>query len=106
MKTSYLEIDRKAIQENIREIQEKIGDKKIMPVIKANGYGTGAEAILPILEEEKIEQIAVATVSEAIHLRRAGWKKEILLLNQLWKEDQEDIQGILRENLTVRSFTN
>ena len=85
MKTSYLEIDQKAIQENIREIQEKIGDKKIMPVIKADGYGTGAEAI---------------------HLRRAGWEKEILLLNQLWKEDQEDIQGILRENLTVRSFTN
>lgn len=104
MKTSYLEINQKAIRENLQNIKRKIGDKKILPVIKADGYGTGAEAILPILEKEEIKQIAVATVHEALILRKAGWEDKILILNQLWNEDEEDINGILEADLTVRNF--
>lgn len=101
METSYFEINQEAIRHNIKKIKEKVNGKKLMPVIKADGYGTGATAILPILEEEQIRQVAVATVSEAVELRRAGWNHKILILNQLWDKNEEELEQILKQNLTV-----
>lgn len=43
----------------------------VMPVVKANGYGHGACGIAPTLMEHGAVYLAVATLSEAMALRRA-----------------------------------
>ena len=47
-----LEINLKNLQYNIEQIQKKIGENvKIMPVIKASGYGTYIDQRLDILNQ-------------------------------------------------------
>lgn len=78
----YAKISLDAVRENIEHIKKNIAKgAKIMAVIKADGYGHGA---LPIAEElEQLDEVcgfAVATAEEAFSLRKAGIKKNILIL--------------------------
>ena len=81
-----LEIDLDALDHNINEIQKKVGnDVKLMPVIKASGYGTYINKRLDILN--KFDIVAVATVDEGVDLRNIGYEKEIFVLNQPYYEE-------------------
>ena len=40
MRTTIMEVDTNRFNKNISLIKEYIGNKKIMPIIKANAYGT------------------------------------------------------------------
>ncbi len=51
-----------------------------MPVVKADGYGHGAEAVSRRLEREGAQSFAVAVVEEGVELRRAGIASEILVM--------------------------
>ena len=66
-----MEIDLKNFHHNINSIREIIGqDITIMPVIKANAYGTYINHRLDILNEFDI--VAVATVDEGVFIRNLG----------------------------------
>ena len=80
MKNTILEVNTKKFINNINKIQEYVGNKTIMPVIKANGYGTYINKNLDIINHFNI--VAVAEVQEAIELRKLGYLKEIFVLNQ------------------------
>lgn len=77
-----------AIYHNIKKIKEKICTGKIICIIKADGYGHGA---IPLaMEYEKMDEVSgygVATIEEAILLRKAGIKKNILVLGYIFPED-------------------
>lgn len=92
---TVLEIDTKAFKNNIKSIM-KLTDKKIIPVIKANAYGTHLNKKINLIKDFDI--VAVALVSEAIELRINGFKKDILVLNQ---PHSEDIDNIIMYNITV-----
>ena len=78
---TVLEVDLKAFKNNIEKIKKFLPeDVKIMPVIKANGYGTYINTRLEILNEFDI--VALATVDEGVYIRKLGYEKEIFLLNQ------------------------
>ena len=55
---------------NIERIKEKCPNSKIMPVIKANGYGTYLNTRLDVLNHFDI--VAVACVDEAVFIRELG----------------------------------
>lgn len=78
----WAEIDLDAIEQNIREMKRNMTDDcKMMAVLKSDGYGHGAVPIATDLEEmSEIYGYAMATVDEAIELRKAGLKKPILIL--------------------------
>lgn len=78
----WAEVDLDAITENIETIKKKIkSDTKIIPVIKADGYGHGAIPIARAVESEQaIWGFGVATVEEAHALREKGIKKPLLIL--------------------------
>lgn len=78
----YAEIDLDAIAENMDAMKKNINaETKMIAVIKADGYGHGAVPIAGILEEkEYLFGFAVATLEEALILRKAGVKKAILIL--------------------------
>lgn len=78
---TIMEIDLNAINHNIKEIKKYIGpNKKIMPIIKANAYGTYINYRNDILKQFDI--VGVATVDEAVSLRNNRYNKEIFVLNQ------------------------
>lgn len=77
---TYCEIDLDAILQNILNIKKKAGkDVKLMAVIKADGYGHGANEIGHYIKDE-VDFFGVATIEEAIDLRKAGLTLPILIL--------------------------
>lgn len=79
---SWLELSRSALEHNIDAISARIpsGVKKIA-VVKANAYGHGASWLAPIALEKGFDAFAVATLEEAIDLRKAKIKVPILILS-------------------------
>ena len=75
---TYARIDLDAIADNFNAICRKAG-KPVMAVVKADAYGHGAIAVAQLLEE-KCAFFGVATILEALELRRAGLCKPILIL--------------------------
>lgn len=96
MRTTIMEVSIKSFNNNINEIKKYVSDKKIIPVIKANAYGTYINKRLDVINNFDI--VAVAKVSEAIELRELGYEKEIFLLNQ---PSILEIEDILKNNVTV-----
>lgn len=69
-----------AIRHNLSEIKKKINPTTaLMVVIKADGYGHGASAIVKYCDD-LIDCAAVAIVEEGISLRQDGFTKPILVL--------------------------
>ena len=93
---TYLEINLNNFQHNIKEIQKLHQNKELIPVIKANAYGTYINKRLDIINQFDI--VAVAIVEEAIELRKLGYKKDILILNQPYIEE---IPNIIKNKITV-----
>ena len=93
---SYMEISKDNFRYNIEQIKKYVKDKKVMPIIKANGYGTHVNRCLELIEDFDI--VGVACVSEAMDLRDLGYKGEIFVLNQPYIED---IENIIKYNVTV-----
>lgn len=86
----WLEINLDNFNFNINQIQKIVGkDVKIMPVIKANGYGTYINQRLEVLNSFDI--VAVACVDEGVYLREIGYEKEIFVLNQPYVTEIEKI---------------
>ena len=77
-----------AIAHNFAEMKKNIAKgTKIVAVIKADGYGHGAEAIARLIEDyDYIWGFAVATPEEALQLRTFGVKKPILILGVVFEE--------------------
>ena len=79
--STRVKIDLDAISDNFTAIREKAG-VPVMAVIKANAYGHGAVQIARRLQEQ-CAFFGVATLPEALELRRAGIEKPILLLGRM-----------------------
>lgn len=77
-----------AIAHNFAEMKKNIAEgTQIVAVIKADGYGHGAEAIARLIEDyDYIWGFAVATPEEALQLRTFGVKKPILILGIVFEE--------------------
>lgn len=96
---TIMEVNLNAFLNNINKIKQLLKtDTKIMPVIKANAYGTYINTRLDILNLFDI--VAVATVDEGVFIRKLGYEKEIFILNQPY---QDEIAKIIENNLIVRN---
>lgn len=93
---TVMEINLNNFKNNIEEIKKITNNTEIMPIIKANGYGTYINTRLDILNMFNI--VAVACPSEGIFLRKLGYKKEIFILNEPY---YEDIENIIKYKLTI-----
>ncbi len=71
-----LVIQKKDILENYRLFSK---DGPVIPVLKANGYGLGAEPLFELLKEEGVTLMAVSRLDEALPLLGKG--VEILVLS-------------------------
>ncbi len=78
---AWIEVDLENLENNINQIKKVISYKtKIMAVIKANAYGHGALIISKKLLEIGINDFAVATLDEAVTLRKNNIGGNVLIL--------------------------
>ena len=89
-------IDITALKHNLNKVKGFAPDSKVMSVIKANAYGHGDIRVAIALEES--DAFAVARLSEGIHLRQAGIKKNIVLLEGV--HDLEQLQLAAENDLS------
>jgi len=76
----WAEINLDNLVSNVKEIRNLIGDKELIAVVKADGYGHGAVEIASTLIQEGVDRLAVSMLSEASELRSSGIKEPILIL--------------------------
>lgn len=99
----WLELDSGALHHNLAAIREQVGDRPVMAVIKGNGYGHGLLEIGRMLQEEGIQHLAVAKVSEALALRNAGIEGTILNFGPF---ASGEVAEIVRGRITQTVFTD
>lgn len=88
----YLKIDLDKICNNINQVINRVGrDTKVLAVVKGDAYGHGAIEVTKALSEIGTYGFAVATVGEALALRRAGITKPILILDFVFPNQFETI---------------
>ena len=96
--TAWAEINLNAVRHNVRELQRRAGRAQLAAVVKADGYGHGAETIARAALEAGAPLCAVFSVPEAIHLRESGIERPILVLGPILADDAPQIA---RLQLTV-----
>ena len=94
-------IDIKAIRNNVRVLKNATGTD-IMPVLKADAYGHGLVEMAKILRKIGIKYIGVATIGEAILLRKSGDKGRILAW--LYDIDGNEFKDSIDLNLDIAIF--
>ncbi|HJT95277.1 MAG TPA: alanine racemase, partial [Mycobacterium sp.] len=65
-------VDLDAIAHNVRLLREHAGSAQVMAVVKADGYGHGAAQVGRTALAAGAAELGVATVDEALALRRDG----------------------------------
>lgn len=80
-KRCWTEINRCVIIKNYHIYKNLLpNNTKVMAVVKADAYGHGDVETAFLLQNEGVQDFAVATISEAIRLRENGIKGQILIL--------------------------
>lgn len=99
----WAEINLDHLKHNISAIKNIVKkDTIVCAVIKADGYGHGAAEIAKTLLENGADRIAVATLSEAVALRKAGYEVPLMVLGYTPKHQGE---LILDNNITQTIYS-
>jgi len=71
--------------------------RKILSVVKGNGYGHGGPEVSKALEKFGSDWFGVASAGEGMELRKAGVRKPILVLGGFWPGEE---QNLIQHSLT------
>ena len=78
-RTTWAEIDLKAIHDNMQKIKQAAAPARVMAVVKANAYGHGVQEITRACLQEGVDTLGVASLDEAMAIRRDGAAVPILI---------------------------
>lgn len=84
----WMEVDLSALVRNAQALQDRAG-VPLIPMIKADAYGLGADQVAHALESLSPLGYGVATVSEGQQLRDAGITRQIIIFTPLLESDME-----------------
>jgi alanine racemase len=79
---AWVEVDLAALVANARAVQAR-AQSRLLPMVKANGYGLGVVAVARALEALRPWGFGVASPSEGVELREAGMQGPIVVFTPL-----------------------
>lgn len=100
---AWAELDHSALLHNLGRVRESC-DAQIMAVIKSNAYGHGMPYAAKVLESG-VDAFAVATLEEAVALRKQCAKIPITLLSGFYDRDQIKLFLQYRVRPVIFNFT-
>ena len=95
-KDTHIEINFKALENNIQVIKSFSSGKLIQGVVKANAYGHGDTETAKALEKLGVNFLGVARVEEGVRLRQHGVSGDILVLGGA---EENEFEALLNNNL-------
>lgn len=97
-----VEIDFSAVKNNLNYFRSLTQTgTKILVMVKASSYGSGAEKMAEFLEKSGVEYLGVAYADEGVELRKYGIKLPILVMNA----DEEGFNDIIQYKLEPAIFS-
>ncbi|MBO5011329.1 MAG: alanine racemase [Elusimicrobiaceae bacterium] len=85
LRPTVAEVDLKKMARNLHKVRERVGNVKILTLLKANAYGHGAVPVGLYLQENNLcDFFGVASVEEGLALRQAGVTLPILVLGSIY----------------------
>lgn len=79
---TVLDVDLDAIVHNFKFYKSRLHpNTKMICMVKADGYGTGASEVAKTLQYHKCDYLSVAVAEEGVNLRKQGIKLPIIVLN-------------------------
>ena len=94
---TFVEINLDNFDYNLAYLQKK-ANKKLIAVLKANGYGSNDVILAKRAIQNGIDFFAVSSIEEALKLRNNGINKEILILGYV---EPEDLKLIKEKKLSI-----
>ncbi|MEY2780243.1 MAG: alanine racemase [Actinomycetota bacterium] len=79
---AWANIDRSALQHNVRSLAAHIAPQQLWAVVKADAYGHGAVDCAKIALQSGAQGLCVALVAEGVALRQAGVNAPILVMSE------------------------
>jgi alanine racemase len=111
--SAILTIDLEAVRKNYQILKRALNGVEVAAVVKANGYGLGADKVGPTLVKAGCKKFFVANLEEGIHLRSYVGNSEIHILGGLLPKTIDTYQeyalipvlGSLQEILAWDAYT-
>src|SRR5690348_18229846 len=91
MERATARIDYEAVSANCARLKAELGEAELCAVVKADGYGHGAEACAGAALAGGATRLAVATASEAEGIARAFPGVPVLTMGALTAEDLDTV---------------
>jgi alanine racemase len=89
---TWAEVSLTTLRQNFRTVQTHVGENvTVCAVVKADAYGHGAVECSRALEAEGAKWMGVTSLDEAIPLREAGVRANILLMTGFWRGEESEI---------------
>ena len=77
-----LEVNLSALVQNLNFYRSYLKqDTKLVCMIKANGYGSGAVEVAKTLQDHRVDYLAVAVADEGVALRKHGVTANVMIMN-------------------------
>ncbi|MDC0558883.1 alanine racemase [Candidatus Izimaplasma bacterium] len=95
---TYAEINLKNLYLNYKSVQNIVGSKKVIPVVKANAYGHGSIEVVKYLRSNGVDHYAVSLLEEAIELREVFSDIKLLVMGV---SDGTAIKIAAENNITI-----
>jgi alanine racemase len=93
---TYVEIDLSALKSNVQVFRNELKPStKVLAMVKAQSYGSGAEEIAGFLEQQGVDYLGVAYADEGVELRKKGVKLPILVMNS----EEEGFEACIEHHL-------
>lgn len=89
---TWADVSLATLRQNFRTVQKHVGPAvTVCAVVKADAYGHGAVECSKSLEVEGAKWLGVTSLDEAIPLRDAGVRANILLMTGFWRGEETEI---------------
>ncbi len=98
-RTARITISRPALRHNLQHVRTLAPAARAWAVVKADAYGHGLEALLPVLDAA--DGLALVEFDRAQWLREYGWRKPILMLEGAFEPADVELAARIGLSLTV-----